>query len=252
MSLPRAKDKRIFHNDREVRVFFLGAVVASLLTAAWQNFANVLEAMPPTKGGVACRRSRSNANNSAFGLITALSYNENTSAFDAIAAYAYNSMLEQLPELPQETFDVKKWKSKSTGGLKDPDRKLLAEIYGSADSVFEYGLGESTLIANHVGVPRYAGIDSDANWVATAKSHVSKSYRFYYANIGKTARWGYPESSEPKQILTYQLAPLIVEPLPFDVYMVDGRFRFACVLASFLFACFGTWRSKKSNHRALT
>lgn len=44
--------------------------------------------------------------------------------------------------------------SKSTGGLNQADRELLARIYYESDSVFETGVGESTKIALYVGVPR--------------------------------------------------------------------------------------------------
>jgi protein O-GlcNAc transferase len=116
--------------------------------------------------------------------------------------------------------------------LTNADRTLLAEIYGQANSVFEYGLGESTYIANHVGVARYAGTDSDAALVA-----VSTHFRFYFADIGETKAWGNPEKDLPKKVLHYQLIPLISEPEPFDVYsMVDGRWRMACLMISFLHA----------------
>jgi hypothetical protein len=113
---------------------------------------------------------------------------------------------------------------------------LLAEIYGKAESVFEYGLGESTYIANHVGVPRYAGIDSDASWVAMAREKVDSRFRFYFADIGETAAWGYPKTTLTKSIHDYQVQPLQTELLPFDVYMVDGRWRLPCLLLSFLHA----------------
>ena len=158
------------------------------------------------------------------------------SVFDTIAQDAYNLMLQSPPELERRQFDVKSWDQKTAGGLRKKDRVLLGKIYGAADSVFEYGLGESTYIANYVGVPRYSGVDSDPEYVAMVRKKVSKHYRFSLGDIGKTKRWGWPRKLLPKQIYSYQLAPLVAEPLPFDVYMVDGRFRFPCVIASFLHA----------------
>jgi hypothetical protein len=84
------------------------------------------------------------------------------SAFDMAVDKSYKVTFNQLPSMLRKKFDVKTWDKTTTGGLTNKDRTLLAEIYGEANSVFEYGLGESTYIANHVGVPRYAGIDSDA------------------------------------------------------------------------------------------
>jgi protein O-GlcNAc transferase len=133
-------------------------------------------------------------------------------------------------------LDLETWDKTTTGGLTDEDRKLLAEIYGEANSVFEDGLGESTYIANHVGVARYAGIDSDAAWVANTRKTVATHFRFYFADIGETLRWGFPKEKLPKNVLDYQVIPLISEPQPFDVYMVDGRWRLPCLLLSFLHA----------------
>lgn len=136
----------------------------------------------------------------------------------------------------RKDFDARSWDHESNGGLEWSDREYLGEVYRQATSVFEYGLGESTMIADHVGVPRYSGIDSDPVWVREASRKVASHFRFYLGDIGKTAEWGFPLKKLDKAYLNYQLAPLAAEPEPFDVYFVDGRFRFACMMASFLHA----------------
>jgi len=127
---------------------------------------------------------------------------------------------------------------KSRGGLADSDRELIADLYYHAESVFEYGIGESTAIAATTNLPRYAGVDSSAEWVSTARSHAPDRFRFSFADVGPTRDWGNPVNNETlaKMALNYQLAPLKVERDPFDVYLVDGRWRVACVMASFLHA----------------
>lgn len=145
-------------------------------------------------------------------------------------------------------FNLTSWDQRTSGGLVDEDRMKLSEIYSQANSVFEYGLGESTYIANAVKVPRYAGIDSDAKWVAMARDRVSSTYRFYFADIGPTVEWGYPADRKhipSKAIYQYQIMPLAAEIQPFDVYMVDGRFRVPCMIASFLHA---SARGANPNH----
>jgi hypothetical protein len=160
-----------------------------------------------------------------------------SSTFDIMADSVYEHMLDSLPvSVPKKPFDATKWKDRTTGGLVNKDRTLLARIYSQADSVLEYGLGELTHIADHAGVRRYAGIDSDPVWVANTRAKVSDRFRFYLVDIGETKAWGYPKDQLGKQMLDFQLAPLILERDAFDVYMVDGRFRFPCVLASFLHA----------------
>jgi hypothetical protein len=158
------------------------------------------------------------------------------SAFDMAVAKSYDVAFATLPSVLRKTFDVNTWNKTTSGGLQNADRTLLAEIYGQANSVFEYGLGESTYIADHVGVARYAGIDSDAAWVANARDAVSTHFRFYFADVGKTGKWGLPDKVLPKNILDYQVAPLVAEPEAFDVYMVDGRWRMACLMLTFLHA----------------
>ncbi len=159
-----------------------------------------------------------------------------TTAFDSIVQVAYDMAFSKPATPPRKKFILSKW-ANGTGGLKDEDRVLLAQIYGKASSVFEFGLGESTLIASHVGVPRYAGIDSDALWVSQSRDAVHPHFRFYLADVGSTGKWGFPNNTNlSKSVLNYQIAPLLVEPSAFDVYMVDGRMRLACVIASFLHA----------------
>lgn len=133
-------------------------------------------------------------------------------------------------------FDIQSWTKQTTGGLTQRDRIMLGRIYREAESVFEYGLGESTYIAAAVGVPRYAGVDSDVQWVDAARRNSANHFRFHYGDVGDTKAWGFPASDLSKQLYNYQVAPLESEPLPFDVYMVDGRWRIACVLLSFLHA----------------
>lgn len=136
----------------------------------------------------------------------------------------------------RRSFDVKQWKQRTTGGLVDQDRILLAAVYSQAESVFEFGLGESTYIADYVGVPYYAGIDSDAEWVSQTRAQVNTNFRFYFADIGPTKYWGYPDAPTAKGFVQYQLAPLLAEQRPFDVYMVDGRWRVPTTLLCFLHA----------------
>jgi hypothetical protein len=99
---------------------------------------------------------------SSFDDLKLLSGPKGISAFDAAADALFVAALDyELPERPD--FDLVNWKTRTAGGLADRDRLMLAKIYREADSMFEYGLGESTHIAAQVGVPRYSGIDSDTS-----------------------------------------------------------------------------------------
>mmetsp|Transcript_11163 Transcript_11163/g.20635 ORF Transcript_11163/g.20635 Transcript_11163/m.20635 type:complete len:309 (-) Transcript_11163:536-1462(-) len=162
------------------------------------------------------------------------------SALDQVYQIAYErTRLANERNLAKERkpLDVATWDRRTDGGLIDADRKLLGQIYFEANSVMEYGLGESTYIAAAVGVPRYVGIDSDAEWVAKARDAAPIHFQFYLGDIGPTREWGFPTHPKlAKSVLQYELAPLWMEAKAFDVYFIDGRWRPATVLLSFLHA----------------
>ena len=168
------------------------------------------------------------------------------SEFDLAAESLFEKTIHEDKPLPQrKNFDLSNWTMITKGGLTDHDRRLLAKIYRNAESVFEYGLGESTYIASEVGIPRYSGVDSDHVWVAMVRNQSLPHFRFYFADVGATGNWGWPKKSHPKNELNYQAVPLLSEPLPFDVYMVDGRWRVPIVALSFLHA---SARGANHNH----
>lgn len=168
-------------------------------------------------------------------------------SFYTMIEYAYtrgqeqNEQQQQTSAMTRHIFNIDFWEGEggltTKGGLTSQDRIKLASIYSNASSVLEWGLGESTYLAHHVGVPRYTGIDSDATWVSQTRDKVASHYRFHFADIGQTKRWGYPiETNLSKSVWNYQLSPLVSELYPFDVYLVDGRWRVPCALAGFLHA----------------
>ena len=61
-------------------------------------------------------------------------------------------------------------------------------------------------------------------------------FRLSFADIGRTHNFGRPVQSLHKNQYNYVIAPLIAEQCPFDVYLVDGRFRVACGLVALLHA----------------
>mmetsp|Transcript_10618 Transcript_10618/g.22821 ORF Transcript_10618/g.22821 Transcript_10618/m.22821 type:complete len:286 (-) Transcript_10618:145-1002(-) len=144
---------------------------------------------------------------------------------------------DDLKRTRPQFFDIVEWKRKSLlGGLHEQDRVMLGKYYGTANSVFEWGLGESSYMAGHLNVPRYAGVDSHADWVSKARDQCPKHYRFYFGDIGETLvnKYGRPVEHLPKSEYDYIISPLMSELCPFDVYMVDGRYRAACALMALL------------------
>lgn len=166
--------------------------------------------------------------------------------------YAYHMAFERASATPtllatsttatttRRTFDLTTWTNDGCtekGGLVDTDRQLLGRLYHDATSVMEFGLGESSYIAAAVDVPRYLGIDSDAVWVAQARDKSPHHFQFLSGDIGPTREWGFPTHPRlRKSMLLYELMPLWSQKEAFDVYFIDGRWRPACVLLSFLHA----------------
>ena len=166
--------------------------------------------------------------------------NINRTHFDQAASIAYSKIFddeqERIRTRTVNAFVLTNWTLRTQGGMDNKDRELLAGIYARANSVFEFGLGESTYLADYLQVPRYVGVDSDVAYVNDCRRMVSSHFRFYYADVGTTKAWGYPTENLAKSVMQYQIAPLQAEPLPFDVYMVDGRWRTALLVLSFLHA----------------
>lgn len=91
-------------------------------------------------------------------------------------------------------------------------------------------------LAAAVNVIRYTGVDSDAAYVSQSRDTSPSHYKFVFADIGQTRAWGHPKEKLRKQSMQYQIAPLLGELKPFDVYFIDGRFRVACVCSALLHA----------------
>lgn len=119
-------------------------------------------------------------------------HNKDESMFQRIQKILYDKATNSSNVNPErKLFTLDGWE-RGTGGLSDEDRILIGRHYRKASSVFEFGLGESTKIAAHVGVQRYSGVDSDAVWVSMARDASMDHFRFTFADIGQTQKWGHP------------------------------------------------------------
>lgn len=124
-----------------------------------------------------------------------------------------------------------------SGGLLLRDLHLLEKYYSQSNSLFEFGVGKSTELAAYFNIPRYTGVDSSTVWLQKVAGKSPPHFRFYWADIGATKEWGFPvDKSGEMKYPYYGIGALSSENKTFDFYMVDGRFRVACVIASFLHA----------------
>lgn len=67
-----------------------------------------------------------------------------TTSFDSIAQRAFDASHISAEERERERKRVNLTWERGNGGLDDSDRDLLVKTYRAVESVFEFGLGEST------------------------------------------------------------------------------------------------------------
>lgn len=116
------------------------------------------------------------------------------------------------------------------GGMSKKEKTLLANVYSKANTIGEWGMGSSTLIAKHTGVKKLHAIDSSLTWVNKMKSLINE-YNLKWINIGNVKEWGYPkDKSRMEHWYTYSQSM----NRGLDVYLVDGRFRVACAAQALL------------------
>ena len=121
------------------------------------------------------------------------------------------------------------------GGMTRDEQELLARTYAHAHSVFEWGMGSSTLIAAHVGIPRLTAVDSAVDWVQKCRQQVDRpGYSLRHADVGAIVEFGTPKDSASQHLWPGYSRQVDGEQGAFDVYLVDGRFRVACACRALL------------------
>ena len=119
------------------------------------------------------------------------------------------------------------------GGMSRREQMILLDLYTRVISVFEWGIGSSTLLAKHAKVPKVVGVDSSKQWVDKVQLRVPE-YTIIHLDIGPVRDFGNPrDDSKRKQWPAYSNTTAL-GTIPFDIYLVDGRFRIACVCRAFL------------------
>ena len=120
------------------------------------------------------------------------------------------------------------------GGMSPEEQEVLTRLYAASNSVFEWGIGSSTIIAAQVGVERLTGVDSALPWVKEVRERVPSKYNISYVNIGEVKKWGRPVNETHRDLWPDYALEVEKEQEPFDLYLVDGRFRVACAASALL------------------
>jgi len=129
----------------------------------------------------------------------------------------------------------------------------LKILYSNKSVILEYGTGGSTLLGLESNVDNCVmGCETDGQWLARLSTEIvsrNLSDRFLpvYQDIGKTKEWGFPcfekenyTQDRGRQFLNAPLLPwqiLKTKDLAPDFVFIDGRFRVASFVATFLNAC---------------
>eukprot|EP00127_Corallochytrium_limacisporum_P004842 Clim_evm3s185 gene=Clim_evmTU3s185 len=153
---------------------------------------------------------------------------------DRFSGYAVPHVIDEANPRPAYDPTFGQLKEEQKSDLRNRDRGLLSKYYSSADSVMEWGVGESTTFAIHYALPRYTGVEGDVKWLEKIRKQSPAHFRFDLQDIGPVGSYSHPTDQETRAKWPfYSIGPLEAENEAFDVYLVDGRFRVACVFAAF-------------------
>lgn len=111
------------------------------------------------------------------------------------------------------------------------ERLLFGAALDRAKSYFEFGSGGSTVWAVKRGLI-VQGVESDVKWIETLKSTLGDQCQLTHIDIGPTGDWGYPSSPKHSYYFKNYSQAIFNTEQAFDLILVDGRFRVACVIAS--------------------
>lgn len=111
------------------------------------------------------------------------------------------------------------------------ERRLFKKTLECATRYFEFGSGGSTVWAVQQGLI-VEGVESDDKWVNALKQRLGSACRVAAVDIGPTGDWGYPTSSSSIDKFPDYSRAIHQHEMAFDLVLVDGRFRVACILAA--------------------
>ena len=127
--------------------------------------------------------------------------------------------------------------------MTDGELALLHRCMGGCTRYLEFGSGESTLYAASLpNILRIDSVESSAGFVdenlrdkeIITQAAASGKLRFHIVDIGKTVAWGHPENDEKKHLWPNYCLSVFTRKSEHDLALIDGRFRVACALSSFL------------------
>jgi len=122
---------------------------------------------------------------------------------------------------------------------------LFQRYLDKSSGYFEFGCGGSTILACKTGPPALTvtSVDSNQEWIDIVLSnpHVAakttdKLLQMSVVDIGPVGNWGYPtQTADASKGAWYMYSQAIsMTGKSYDLVLVDGRFRVACLLNSYI------------------
>lgn len=130
-------------------------------------------------------------------------------------------------DIPADTASSSSFELPKAPHMSEAERALFKKALSEAKSYFEFGSGGSTVWAVRAGLT-VKGVESDASWVNALKQQLGEHCQVEAVDIGPTREWGYPISSEHSHKFANYSHAIKTHDYPFDLILVDGRFRVAC------------------------
>jgi hypothetical protein len=120
------------------------------------------------------------------------------------------------------------------------DIVLFKSVLHCASKYVEFGCGGTTVLAHSMGCESIVTIDSSLAWLEKVKAACVPNgiteIKAIHVNIGEVKEFGYPKDDSRQELWEgYHTAPWIDPDLALaDTYLLDGRFRVACVMQTAL------------------
>jgi protein O-GlcNAc transferase len=115
--------------------------------------------------------------------------------------------------------------------MSDKQRTTFLKHLKQAKGYFEWGCGGATLLADATpSLLHVSSVESDYEW-AKKVSELAPNSNIIWVDIGATKEFGYPVEENLKQAWPRYSDIWNQTELPYDLVMIDGRFRVACCLA---------------------
>lgn len=123
------------------------------------------------------------------------------------------------------------------GGGGELFRKALsqARVYG------EYGVGDSTLWVDRNSNAEILAVETDRTWAEKISNQIENdSAQILHIDLGEVGDWGRPLGYKHRTHFDDYFTAIWRQTLKPDVVLIDGRFRVACFLTSWLLSEPGT------------